>query len=96
MSLISDKVPMDIIPEKVSEEEGIDFKQRQRRRSSVGIVHLPQIVKIRRDSVVSTTESYCKSSFISLFHGCCCGQLWVRHMICGQILVMNYTTSHFT
>ena len=68
MSIIAAKVAMEIIPEiipeKVSEEEGIDFKQRQRRRSSVGLVHvtLPQLGKIRRDSIVSITDSYCKLS----------------------------------
>ena len=48
---------LDEIPEKIQEEEKEDFKQRQRRRSSVP--KLPLNVP-RRSSIGSAEESYCK------------------------------------
>ena len=48
-----------IVPEKLQEEEKIEFKQRQRRRSSVPVVALPKVIGAHRRASTVSTESWC-------------------------------------
>ena len=47
-----------IVPEKLQEEEKIEFKQRQRRRSSVPVVALPKVIGAHRRASTVSTESW--------------------------------------
>ena len=52
----------EIIPQKIAEEEAADFKQKQRRRSSLAVCQVV-LDRGRRSSTLSN-ESYCKDYFI--------------------------------
>ncbi len=50
----------EVIPQKIAEEEAADFKQKQRRRSSLAVCQIV-VDKGRRSSTLSN-ESYCKQN----------------------------------
>ncbi len=56
----SPQVEMELVPEKITEEDDIDFKQRQRRRSSATLPLLLPNATRRRGSNVSSASGFCK------------------------------------
>ena len=51
------------LPGKIQEEEKEQFKDRQRRRSSIAI---PTVMNLRRASTISTESSWCKYDFFQM------------------------------